>query len=125
VAGSDRRGISASVFHGDPPRLAGKKVHKSVKVQTLDGCLIIVPKAVFETVPFDRSHKGWYLYVANYCLDLARRGFRSYVLPCGVYHESMGPSDSEAYEDARQYIINKYRDDVRVVYTTVGTWKTR
>ena len=125
VAGSNRRGIWASVFHGDPPRLAGQRVRKPVKVQTLDGCLIVVPKAVFEAVPFDPAHKGWYLYVTNYCLDLARHGYRNYVLPCDVFHESMGPAHPDTYEDARKYIMEKYRDDVAIVHTTVGNWKTR
>ncbi len=125
AAGSGRRGRWASVLHGYPPRSAGQRVRKPVKVQTLDGCLIIVPKAVFETVPFDPAHKGWYLYVANYCLDLARHGYRSHVLPGDIYHESMRPSHSGAYEGARKYIISKYREDVRTVYTTVGNWKTR
>ena len=91
VAGSSRKGVSASVSHGDPPRLGGRRIRRPVEVQTLDGCLIIVPKAVFETVPFDPSHKGWYLYVADHCLDLARHGYRNYVLPFDVYHESTGP----------------------------------
>ncbi len=125
VAGSNRRGTWAGVFHGDPPRLAGRRVRKPVKVQTLDGCLIIVPKAVFEAVPFDPAHKGWYLYVANYCLDLARHGYRNYVIPGAVYHKSPGPPHPDAFEDAHKYIIERYRDDEGVVYTTVGSWETR
>ena len=125
VAGSNRRGTWAGVLHGDPPRLAGRRVRKPVEVQTLDGCLIIAPKAVFETVRFDAAHKSWYLYVADYCLDLARHGYRSYVLPGDVYHESPGPPHPDTYEDARKYMIEKYRDDVAIVHTTVGNWKTR
>ena len=36
-----------------------------------------------------------------------------------------GRSAPEAYEEARKYIIEKYRDDVRIIYTTVGNWETR
>ena len=46
---------------------------------------------------------------------------------------SLGVSVMCAYNDRKKldtfllpkYIINKFREDVEVVYTTVGSWKTR
>lgn len=124
VAGKGPDGMVASVVHGSPPISAGPHSPVTVEVQTLDGCLIIIPRGVYNNVPFDESLTGWYLYVANYCLDLARYGYRSYVLPFGIYHESTGPANPEVYETARQYLLNKHRSFVKVVHTTVGEWRT-
>jgi hypothetical protein len=125
VAGKTALGVVASVFYGSPPIAAGReRPREPVETQTLDGCLLVVPKAVFEKFPFDESHEGWYLYIADYCLDLARQGYKSYVVPNDIYHESAGPANPAAYEKARRYLLCKHRAFVDVVYTTVGDWKT-
>jgi hypothetical protein len=126
VAGKNRDGFAASVSHGSPPIFVGPvRLEKPVRVQTLDGCLVIVPKNIFKKISFDESTiEGWHLYVVDYCLDLARRGYWMYVLPQHIYHESTGPRDSKVYQKTLNNIINKHRDHVRVIYSTVGEWKT-
>jgi GT2 family glycosyltransferase len=126
VAGNGRRGGVRRVLHGNPPfRAIRKKLRKPMPVQTLDGCLMIVPREVFQKIAFDeKAVNGWYLYTANYCLDLIRAGYRIYVLPRPIYHESTGPSDPNSYEGARQDLIERHRDHLQVIYTTMGTWKT-
>jgi GT2 family glycosyltransferase len=126
VAGNGRRGGARRVLHGNPPfRAIRKKPRKPVPVQTLDGCLMIVPREVFQKISFDeKAVNGWYLYAANYCLDLIRAGYLIYVLPYTIYHESTGPSDPNSYEGARQDLIERHRDHIKVIYTTMGTWET-
>lgn len=126
VAGGHKKGTMANVIHGNPPYLAGQHRPKiPVRVQTLDGCLMIVPREIFARFSFDEDTiKGWYLYIANYCLDLARHGYRSYVLPYKIYHESTGPADRHIYQKTINKIIKKHRDHVRTIYTTVGKWNT-
>ena len=120
-------GLVASVTNGVPPRYVGwRKLKKPVNVQTLDGCLMIVHKQTFSRVCFDEETvDGWYLYVTNYCLDLIRHGYKNYVLPHHIYHESSGFSDGRLYQNAMDKIIDRHRDHVNVIYTTVGKWKTR
>jgi hypothetical protein len=126
VAGKIDKEILASVSHGNPPCCAGgKRLKKPLRVQTLDGCLMIVPKATFLKMPFDEAAvDGWMLYVANYCLDLIRQGYRNYVLPHEVYHESTGCEDRDALQNVMTKIIARHQDHVKTIYTTVGTWKT-
>lgn len=121
------RGVVASVSHGNPPRFVGRKRQKKpVGVQTLDGCLMIVPKEIFVKISFDEgSVEGWHLYVANYCLDLIRHGYKNYVLPYHVYHESDGARDRSVYQKTINKMIERHRDHVRAIYTTVGKWETR
>ncbi|WP_041280886.1 glycosyltransferase, partial [Desulfosudis oleivorans] len=126
VAGNGPLGVVASILHGTPPRRLGRvRLTKPVPVQTVDGCLLIVPKKLFLETGFDaRTCPGWYLYVANFCLDMARLGRKVYVLPREIYHESTGPGNPRVLDEARRNIINKHRDQVDIIYTTVGEWKT-
>jgi hypothetical protein len=127
AAGIGSHSAAFSVVHGAPPvRAVRRKLRKPVPVQTLDGCLMIVPRKVFQKIAFDeKAVSGWYLYTASYCLDLIRAGYLIYVLPFPIYHESTGPSDPESYEQARQDLITRHRDHIKVIYTTMGTWETK
>jgi hypothetical protein len=126
VAGKSKEGAFASVSHGSPPFFAGgKRLSKPAKVQTLDGCLIIVPKKIFKRISFDESTiEGWYLYAVDYCLDLTRRGYNIYVLPDQVYHESTGPGDERLYEKTLKNILEKHKKEIDTIYSTMGEWKT-
>lgn len=126
VAGHGPGGFRASVWQGHPPRfIARKRIEQPEPVQTLDGCLLIVPKSVFIEQDFDEETcRGWHLYVADYCLDLARRRLPVVVLPHEVVHESAGPSDPGVYAVTLGNILKKHRDHVSKVYTTLGTWDT-
>lgn len=126
-AGMTREGrFAGSIRHGEPPRLVGEaKLLETVQVQTLDGCLIVVPRKVFAKRSFDeQTCRGWHLYVADYCLSLARAGYRNFALPNEVYHESTGPADKSVYKDTVCRIILKHRKRNPVICTTVGQWNT-
>ena len=124
VAGRSEGGIESSVWHGSPPRFAGgTPVKRPEPVQTLDGCLLLVRKSVFMEQGFDEETcPGWHLYVADYCLDLARRGLPVYVLPHQVYHELTGPTDPGVYATTLNNILKKHCDHHKKVYLTVGIW---
>ncbi|MFZ5564191.1 MAG: glycosyltransferase [Thermodesulfobacteriota bacterium] len=126
VAGNGPQGVVAGIFHGTPPKPVGRvRITKPMPVQTVDGCLLIVPKNLFLGTGFDeRTCPGWYLYVANFCLDMARQGRHIYVLPREVYHESTGPGNSRVLDETRKNIIQKHRDHVGMIYTTMGEWST-
>ena len=126
VAGKNENGLVASVTHGNPPFFVGpERLTSPIQVQTLDGCLMIVPLKIFRRISFDeKTIQGWYLYVVDYCLDLVRRGYRNYVLPHQIYHESTGPSDLRLYENTLNNIIQKHRSHTPMIYSTMGEWKT-
>lgn len=123
VAGRTASGIVTDVIHGSPPVPAGKVLSgEPVESQTLDGCLMIVPRTLFEQVAFDEALEGWYLYVAGYCLDLVRLGYKNYVIPSSIYHESDGPANPAVFEKAKEHLINKHRGFIDIIYTTIGIW---
>lgn len=115
----------------------GNPIEKPAQVQTLDGCLLIVPKAVFDILKFDeRICDDWHLYDVDYCLSCAELGFDIYVIPMFIYHRSGGGFFKEnklrmllslgplpkAYYATLGRLRKKHRGHFRRIYTTCGDW---
>jgi GT2 family glycosyltransferase len=139
VAGSSEYGIATIIMHGDPPRSpADVSIHEPTKVQTLDECLAIVPRSVFETLKFDgKVCDNWHLYVVDFCLRCKMLGFEVYTLPMYVYHRSSGSSGKTLFEIIAsmslypneyyltlEKLLYKYKNYYKYIYTTCGVWNT-
>ena len=126
VAGKseNRRYIITNIKQGNPPKLAGKiQIKKPTKVQTLDECLIIVPRSVFNKIKFDEETcDNWHLYAVEYCLTVRRYKYNIYVLPIYVYHRSPGYSMSKEYYSTLKKVLKKYGGRYKTIYTTMGDW---
>jgi len=127
VAGKkNKNGVMTNITHGEPPKLAGKIcIQKPVKVQTLDECLIIIPRCVFDVLQFDEKVcDDWHLYAVDYCLNVRRLGFDAYVIPKRIYHRSPGYSMSKRYYVILKKVVKKHKQDYKIIYTTMGNWNT-
>ena len=129
VAGRSKNedSIITQIKHGNPPRFAGKmQIKKPTEVQTLDECLVIIPKTIFTTLQFDENVcDDWHLYAVDYCLSVKRFGFDSYVLPIFIYHKSSGYSMSRKYFATLKKVLKKHKNEYNKIYTTVGNWSTK
>ncbi len=123
----DEGEVITNIKHDNPPRLAGKiQIKKPTKVQTVDECLMIIPKSVFNKLRFDEDTcDNWHLYAVDYCLSVKRLGFDSYVMPIFVYHKSSGYSMSEKYFVTLKKVLKKHKSCYNKIYTTMGDWSTR
>jgi len=119
--------VVTNVKHGDNPHLAGKKqIKKPVKVQTLDECLIVVPKKVFERRQFDETTcDGWHLYGVDYCLMMDEMGLDVYVLPLSIIHKSSGDPFAPEYYRILGKLFKKYKKSYSTIHTTVSDWHTK
>lgn len=127
VAGrKDERGVITVIKHGNPPRLAGQiQINNPTKVQTLDECVVIIPKSVFKLLQFDEVVcDDWHLYTVDYSLCVGRIGLDVYVIPMFVYHKSPGYSFSGKYYLVLEKVIKKHKKNYRRIYTTMGDWST-
>lgn len=138
VAGKkDERGVMTVIKHGNPPEPAGSiTIKKPEEVQTLDECLTIVPKSVFDVLPFDEEVcDDWHLYAVDYCLSAKRLGYEVYVIPMYVYHLSTGIKSKnklqkvldlgpfpKGYYLTMNKLLKKHKDYYRRIYTTCGNW---
>jgi glycosyltransferase involved in cell wall biosynthesis len=90
-------------------------------VQTVDEMLLIVPRLWFEQLRFDSTTcPAWDLYGADYALTSARHGRQAVVLPLPVRHASWGKLRRSYFHSLVG--VQRKHHDVRMVYTTCGTW---
>ena len=123
-------GTLSNIEHGIPPSgvrgINGRGVIRPEIVQTLDECLVIIPRTIFDMAKFDaKTCDGWHLYAVDYCLSLERLGIKAYVLPMYVYHASAANSMSESYFAALGRVLKKHKDHYGPIHTTVGNWNAR
>lgn len=118
-------GIITIIEDDDPPKLAGpNNIYEIMEVQTLDECLIIIPKNVFEILEFDEKIcDDWHLYATDYCLSVKKLGLKTYLIPKYIYHRSPGYSMSENYYLTLAKIIKKHKN-FKKICTNTGCWST-
>jgi Glycosyltransferase like family len=148
VAGRREGGcILTNLTNGTPPTAEGTQiVAEPVAVQTLDECLTIVPRDVFNVLQFDEiTCDGWHLYAVEYCVSSTLLGFALYVLPFHTYHASEGISSTptepidrlishcpmaapaflpKEYYMALKKVIKKHKHNVSKIHTVFGDWST-
>lgn len=127
VAGKHDRNMISNITTGVPPELAGPiQIEEPKKVQTLDECLIIIPKKIFHEIRFDEVVcDDWHLYATDYCLTTQKAGYDVYVIPLGGYHASPGYSFSpDTYYSTLRKLVKKHKNDYKWIYTSTGSWNT-
>ena len=127
VAGKYDRNCISNIKTGFPPIYAGPiQITEPIEVQTIDECVILTSKKLFNDIHFDDVVcDNWHLYAADYCLTVKKAGFKVYVLPMDGYHVSSGDSFSaETYYPILKKFVKKYKNEYKWIYTTTGSWST-
>lgn len=129
VAGKskDRNGVITNIKHGYPLTYAGEfQIKKPYLVQTLDECLILIPKSVFKLLEFDEDTcNDWHLYSVDFCLSLNQLKLNAYVLPLPIYHVSNAFSFNEEFFVTLEKLLKKHRKKYSWIYTTMNNWNTK
>jgi len=122
----DNNEVVTNVKHGNNPHFAGKQIKEPIQVQTLDECLLIVPKDVFDRLKFDEvTCDGWHLYGVDYCLMVKDLGLDVYVLPLPITHKSSGDPFAKEYYRILGRLFKKHGKNYKIIHTTVSNWNTR
>ena len=116
--------IKSNMVNGIPPIPAGEEIKSPIKVQTLDECLVIIPKSIFMKYKFYEKLLGWHLYTVDYCLNIILHGFNVYVLPIHAYHKSYMTHYPKEYFELLKKLLDKYKPYYRKINTTCGFWYT-
>jgi len=129
------------IRHGVPPRpvvtTPSNILKNPEKVQTLDECLVIVPRSVFNVLTFDEEVcDNWHLCAVDYCLSARKLGFDSYAIPMFIYHRSTGELTDlfqiilclgqypKGYYQTLKKLLKKHKNQVKQIHTTTGSWTT-
>ena len=93
------------------------------EVQTLDECLLLVPRPVFDRLKFDETaFDGWDCYAADYCLCAENLGLKAYVIPAPCSHccarSTLRPWEFKGLLKYQKRLYAKHRHN----YETICTW---
>lgn len=116
----------SNIHHGKEHKLATTKAlgTQPKEVDSLDECLIIVPKNIFQKYKFSNLGKTWHLYGTDYSLKMKVNGYKVLVLPIDLWHLSEGASLNPNYFDAIKKLAKQYKDKTGYIYTIFGYWPT-
>lgn len=126
VAGMSQHGLDNKergrgyINNGGQIWIWSNSIEKPEQVQTVDECVLIIPKTVFDKYQFDEiNFDGWHCYGVDFCLSLASKGLKTYVIPAFVYHRSL-TINQKALEKYQKRLLTKYGRHFKHIYTTCG-----
>lgn len=118
--------MMSNIQDGYPPEDVGMNIDGPVEVQSVDECLFIVPRSLFQELKFDeKTCPDWHLYGVDYCLSTKKLGKTIYVIPANIYHASRTVSFSNTYYSTLYNVVNKHGDDYETIDTSCGVWHTK
>jgi hypothetical protein len=106
-------------FMRDRRAIAGAPLDGATKVQTLDECVLAMPRHVHEQDPFDTSLGGWHVYGVDACLRARAAGRNVYVLPLFVHHDSSS-SNLKGLAAAHAWVSRRHAGEMPI-HTSAGT----
>ncbi len=117
--------IRTNIIHGIPPeKITPFTLNAPVHASTVDECLFIIPKEVFEVLQFDeKTCFDWHLYATDYLLSIRKKGYNAYLIPTFLHHASKGASLSEGYFQTIKKIQIKHFGE-HTIRNCVSDWYT-
>ena len=144
IVGKGKDGGLSNLTHGVDRVSVGTTVNDLAIVDTVDECLVVVPRKVFDVLKFDQiTCSGWHLYAVDYCLSSRLLGLETYVLPFAAHHLSSDGTPVPAllidrvicklgigercylpkeYYDTLKKVLKKHRKHTSKIYTVSGDW---
>lgn len=115
----------SNIYHGEMhERVTTKQISESRKVESLDECLLVIPKKIFLRYNFSNLGKTWHLYGTDYSLKMKINGYSSYVLPIEIWHLSKGTSMNMNYYKTVYKVARTYKKYTSMITTIFGIWPT-
>jgi len=107
-------------YISDSGTIWGKPFNKPEIVQTIDECLLIIPKTVFNKLQFDeKTFDDWHCYGSDYCLSTRQMGLKAYVIPSFAYHRSLGVNAANLLRYQKR-LYRKHGKNNKRIFTTCG-----
>ncbi|RAP52600.1 MAG: hypothetical protein BZ138_02875 [Methanosphaera sp. rholeuAM270] len=108
----------------NPVDVSPFKIREAEKASTLDECLFIIPREVFENTQLNEDIcDNWHLYAVEYVYNIKEKGFEAYIIPSMLEHRSKGASMSEGYYTTLRKLQKKFMKK-GILRTCMGDWFT-
>lgn len=123
--GIPARAIGSIGFISESTALDTGGVQSPEEVQTLDECLLLVPRTVFDKLKFDEAtFDGWDCYGADYCLSAKDQGLKAYVIPVPSHHccvrAALPKWELQNLLKYQKRLYKKHRRRYKVIHTWLG-----
>lgn len=124
VAGAKQIGINrvhTNIIHSNNKIPAGTPCEKIIPMETLDECLFIIPREIFERKGgFKEYAPSWHFYCVEMCLWANKQKKNSVLLfPLKLWHLSIGNPINKSYFETLRAIQKEYP---MKICTTCGNW---
>ncbi|OED30848.1 glycosyltransferase [Methanosphaera sp. WGK6] len=107
-----------------PVDVSPYKLDKTELASTLDECLFIIPREIFNKYLLDEKQcPDWHLYCVDYVYNIREKGYNAYLIPTELEHRSKGASMSEGYYETLPNLQKKYKKE-KLIRTCMGDWFT-
>ncbi|MBU2595771.1 glycosyltransferase family protein [Patescibacteria group bacterium] len=119
IAGINKKSL-ATGYIDDGGQPWGRPFKKPQRTQTLDECLIIIPRKVFKKLQFDeKNFDHWHCYAVDYSLAVTYRGFKAYAIPLFAKHmcRRMNLTDLLIHQEK---VLKKHYPKYKYICTTCG-----
>lgn len=119
--------VISKIHHGGERQLAGSISNFNIPqtVDSLDECLLIIPKDVFTLFAFSDIGKTWHLYGTDYSLKMKINCRSVLVFPINFWHLSDGFSLNLNYYHSVFRLVDLYKKHFKEIITIYGTWPTQ
>lgn len=88
--------------------------------QTLDECLLIIPRKVFAKLKFDQENfDSWHCYGVDYCLEVQLLNLKVYTIPLFVHHNTLR-TNIKSLLKYQLRVFEKHRRNNKFICTTCG-----
>jgi len=108
----------------NPVDVSPFKITKAENASTLDECLFIIPREIYNKYNLnEETCDDWHLYAVDYVYNIKNQGFKAYIIPTTLEHRSKGASMSESYYTTLPKLQKKYFKR-GLIRTCMGYWYT-
>lgn len=108
----------------NPVDVTPNKINKPEIASSLDECLFIIPRDIFQQYPLNEKRcPDWHLYAVDYVYTIKEKGYEAYIIPTKLEHRSKGASMSEGYYKTLPNLQKKFFRH-RLIRTCMGDWFT-
>lgn len=116
--------VYTNIVHGLKKRPAGMRLDDAVMdAKSLDECLLVIPRKIFEKYQFRYIGNTWHLYGTDYAIQMQEINEKVVIFPIELGHSSPGDSLSADYYDAVIKLAHFCKKE-RTFYTVFGKWPT-
>lgn len=121
-----------NIFMDEKRKQYAWRIDKPLKAATLDECLLVMKKNVWEDIGFDEiTCDNWHFYGADICYVNTENGGENFIMPLDIMHDSRGTPYGKEFRRSAYNLARKHEGKIKRIETTIinskcsvfGVWR--